>query len=104
MFYDTLQGLCREHGLSVSAALKIMGVSSGNISHWKKGRLPKGKTLRRMAQFFDVPIDFLIGDKQNLFAAQQERLLLLFSSVPDEQREAVLTVFETTVHSVNHEG
>ena len=104
MFYDILQGLCREHGLSVSAALKIMGISSGNISHWKKGRLPKGKTLRRIAQFFDVPIDFLIGDKQNLFAAQQERLLLLFSSVPDERREAVLTAFEITVHSVNHEG
>ena len=104
MFYDILQGLCREHGLSVSAALKIMGVSSGNISHWKKGRLPKGRTLRRMAQFFDVPIDFLIGDKQKLLAAQQERLLSLFASVPKEKREQILQAFETMIESVNHEG
>ena len=104
MFYDILQGLCREHGLSVSAALKIMGVSSGNISHWKKGRLPKGRTLRRMAQFFDVPIDFLIGDKQKLLAAQQERLLSLFASVPEEKREQILQAFETMIESVNHEG
>ena len=104
MFYDILQGLCREHGLSVSAALKIMGVSSGNISHWKKGRLPKGRTLRRMAQFFDVPIDFLIGDKQKLLAAQQERLLSLFASVPKEKREQILQAFETMIESVNLEG
>lgn len=104
MFYDTLQGLCREHGLSVSAALKIMGVSSGNISHWKKGRLPKGKTLRRMAQFFDVPVDFLIGDKQNLLAAQQERLLSLFSSVPEKKREGVLRNFEAMLNSEKPEG
>ena len=104
MFYDILQGLCREHGLSVSAALKIMGVSSGNISHWKKGRLPKGKTLRRIAQFFDVPIDFLIADKQKLLAAQQERLLLLFNSVPKDRRENALRAFEAIVQSINHEG
>ena len=104
MFYDILQGLCRKRGLTVTAALQIMGVSSGNISHWKKGRLPKGKTLRRMAQFFDVSIDFLIGDKQRLLAAQQERLLSLFANVPEARRESVLTAFEHLIVSESHEG
>ncbi|MBQ7547242.1 MAG: helix-turn-helix transcriptional regulator [Clostridia bacterium] len=94
MFYERLQVLCHERKLSVSAALQIMGVSSGNITHWRKGRLPKGKTLRRMAQFFDVPVDFLIGSKQESLAVQQEKLLLLFESVPAEKRADLLRQFE----------
>ena len=86
MFYDRLQVLCKERDLPVSAALKIMGVSCGNMTHWRKGRLPKGDTLRRMAQFFDVPVDFLVGAKQESLAVQQEKLLLVFESVPEENR------------------
>ena len=90
MFYDRLQVLCKERDLPVSAALKIMGVSCGNMTHWRKGRLPKGDTLRRMAQFFDVPVDFLVGAKQESLAVQQEKLLLVFESVPEENRAAFL--------------
>ena len=104
MFYDILQGLCREHGLAVSAALKIMGISCGNMAYWRSGRLPKGKTLRRIAQFFDVPVDFLIGDRQKLYAAQQEKLLSLFASVPEDARETMLAAFERTVTDVQNQG
>lgn len=73
--------------------MNILGVSSGNMSHWRKGRLPKGDTLRRMAKFFDVPVDTLIGSKQESLAVQQEKLLLLFESVPAEKRAQLLQQF-----------
>ena len=101
MFYDILQGLCRKEGLSVSAALKIMGISSGNISHWKKGKLPSARTVRRIAQFFTVPADYLIGKKQNDYASQQSRLLAAFAAVPEQAREQILTQFEESVHAVS---
>lgn len=97
MFYDTLQMLCRDRGLSVTAALQIMGVSSGNLSHWKKGRLPKGKTLQRMAQFFDIPVDTLLALRKDTLTAQRERLLSLFGAVPQEDRPALLTEIEQRV-------
>ena len=97
MFYERLQVLCHERGLSVSAALNILGVSSGNMTHWRKGRLPKGDTLRRMARFFDVPVDTLIGSKQENLAVQQEKLLLLFESAPEEKRAQLLQQFAELV-------
>ena len=103
MFYDILQGLCREHNLTVSAALKMMGISCGNMASWKKGRMPQSRTLRRVAQFFDVPVDFLIGDKKKLYAAQQEQLLALFSSVPEASREAVLKSFGQSISNLQKE-
>ena len=103
MFYDILQGLCREHGWTVSAALKMMGVSCGNMASWKEGRMPQSRTLRRIAQFFDVPTDFLIVDKKNVYAVQQEQLLSLFASVPETAREAALASFEQSVHDLQKE-
>ena len=88
--------LCHERGLSVSAAMNILGVSSGNMTHWRKGRLPKGDTLRRMARFFDVPVDTLIGSKQENLAVQQEKLLL-FESAPKEKRAQLLQQFADLV-------
>jgi transcriptional regulator with XRE-family HTH domain len=89
--------LCHERGLSVSAAMNILGVSSGNMTHWRKGRLPKGDTLRRMARFFDVPVDTLIGSKQENLAVQQEKLLLLFESAPKEKRAQLQQQFADRV-------
>ena len=100
MFYERLQVLCKERNLSVSAALNILGVSSGNMTYWRKGRLPKGDTLRRMAKFFDVPVDTLIGSKQESLAVQQEKLLLLFESVPQEKREELLDRFAEMTEQV----
>ena len=80
-----------------------MGVSTGNMSHWKKGRLPKGKTLRRMAQFFRVPVDYLIGAKPNSYAAQQERVLSLLRSVPEDAREAFLHAAEQAAAGLQKE-
>lgn len=103
MFYDRLQVLCKERNLSVSAALNILGVSSGNMAHWRNGRLPKGDTLRKMARFFDVPIDTLIGTKRESLAVQQEKLLLLFESVPEEKRAQVLERFAQITEQAKEE-
>ena len=103
MFYDRLQVLCKERNLSVSAALNILGVSSGNMTHWRKGRLPKGDTLRKIARFFDVPIDTLIGSKQESLAMQQEKLLLLFESVPEEKRVRLLEQFAKMAEQAKEE-
>ncbi len=103
MFYERLQVLCKERNLSVSAALNILGVSSGNMTHWRKGRLPKGDTLRRMARFFDVPVDTLIGSKQESLAVQQEKLLLLFEAAPEEKRAQLLDRFAKMVEQAKEE-
>ena len=97
MFYSILQGLCRDRGLTVSAALKIMGMSCGNMTRWREGSMPNGKTLRRMAQFFSVPVDYLVGKKQDVYALQQKKLLALFDALGEADREAALSAWEDEV-------
>lgn len=62
-FFERYEQLCTEKGTTPQNAemIKITGVSSGAISGWKKGSLPKGDVLCRLAKFFDVTTDYLLG-------------------------------------------
>ena len=45
MFYDRLKELCKERGVSLTNVAKELGMSSGNLSKWKNGGVPRGKSL-----------------------------------------------------------
>ena len=90
LFYEKFQALCLEKGLSLSAAVGIMGLSKGNLSQWRKGRLPNGDILRRIARFFDVPVDTLVARSTEQAAVEQEELLRLFAEMTATERSTLL--------------
>ena len=98
MFYETLQALCAERKLSVSAALKIMGLSTGNLGYWRRGHLPSGDVLRTMSRFFGVPVDRLTKSASSeMLTHEQVRLLHLYDLLPAEERVQALLWFEQFV-------
>ena len=60
MFFDTLQALCDEKGIAMSALLDQVGMSRGNIARWKAtDNPPKPATLIKLAEALgDVDIAF----------------------------------------------
>ena len=62
MFYDLFCQLCKEKGVSVTRATVEMGLSRTIGSKWKRtGATPNGETLSRIADYFGVTTDFLLG-------------------------------------------
>lgn len=62
MFYETLLMLCEEMGISLTTLLtKHLKMSSGNITKWKENKIPRSDTLQKIAEFFDVSTDYLLG-------------------------------------------
>ena len=62
MFYDLFCQLCKEKGVSVTRATVDMGLSRTIGSKWKRtGATPNGETLSRIADYFGVTTDFLLG-------------------------------------------
>lgn len=100
MFYETLQALCAERNLSVSAALKIMGMSSGNMTYWRKGKLPSGKALDRMSVFFGVPVDTLTKSAcAQALTHEQIRWLHLYDLLPAEDKALAVAQVEQFVRA-----
>ena len=65
-FYDKYINLCKKNRLKPQSPemIKTTGVTSASISGWKKGSLPKAEVLIRLADFFNVSIDYLLGQTE----------------------------------------
>lgn len=65
MFYDVFSGLCEQHGIKPSKAAEECGINKSNVSNWKNnGYVPRGEALNKIANFFNVSVDYLLGNEQ----------------------------------------
>ena len=42
-------------------AVESIGLSRTNATFWKRGSAPSSKNLQKLADFFGVPVDYLLG-------------------------------------------
>ncbi len=64
MFYDNLIGLCMNAEVTPTKLARDIGIRQSTVSMWKQqGTTPKYETLKKIADYFDVPIsELLYGD------------------------------------------
>lgn len=62
MFYDRFRQLCENKGISCNKAALEIGLSNATPTKWRKtGATPTGETLDRIAKYFGVSTDYLLG-------------------------------------------
>lgn len=62
MFYDLFCDLCKQRGVSVTKATIDIGLSRTIGTKWKRtGATPNGETLQKIADYFGVSTDYLLG-------------------------------------------
>ena len=65
MFFKTLIRLCDINGTSPNAVAKEVGISSGTVTGWKNGSQPRRSAVEKMAEYFGVPYEYMMGYTQN---------------------------------------
>lgn len=61
-FYSLYCDLCKNADITPSRAANAIGFNRATVTTWKNtGNTPKGDLLIKIAKYFDVPIDFLLG-------------------------------------------
>ncbi|GLC89380.1 helix-turn-helix domain-containing protein [Lysinibacillus piscis] len=58
--FDILKKLCDEQGISVNTLEEKIGLGKNTLYSWKKNT-PKGSNLIRVADYFQVSTDYLLG-------------------------------------------
>lgn len=61
MFWERFSELCNANGISANAVCAQLGFSTAAATHWKNGTMPKGDVLVKIADFFSVSVDYLLG-------------------------------------------
>ena len=61
-FGENLRVLRLDKKIGQNELARVLGLSNASISYWENGKQePSASALFKLAQFFDVSIDFLIG-------------------------------------------
>lgn len=120
--FDILKKLCDEQGISVNKLEEEIGLGKNTLYSWKKNT-PKGSNLIKVADYFNVSTDYLLGrsdkkryydltekdelaiqrelkkiidgdDVDNAFAAFDGRIL---DELDEEDRELLIASWENTL-------
>ncbi len=89
MFFKVFEDLCAQKGVTPTRVSAEIGISKGTVSYWKKrykegvDAKPELNTAQKIAEYFGVSVDVLLGRSQSPLAllleeaaARQEKLVL----------------------------
>lgn len=91
LFAERLKELRKERNLTQVKFAEQFNVSSGAVGMWETGkREPDFETVSRLAQFFHVSIDYLVGNVNNpFFHVDNERVVREINSLEYEDEDFI---------------
>lgn len=74
MFWNSFIAICNDNNTTPTATVKALGISLGSVTKWKNGAQPNSTTLKKIADYFNVSVEYLKGETE-----QKENPLAQFS-------------------------
>lgn len=92
---DRIRALANQKGMSLPALESELGLGNGTISRWAKNS-PNTEKISRVADYFHVSVDYLIGRETNDDDFKPDRSYIILSreakKMTSEQREKLIGV------------
>lgn len=86
MFWDNYLFLCNSVGKSPNAVAAEIGIkSSGTVTGWSKGSVPRKSILFKLSEYFKIGMDDLLSDSLQMNAVTPEQST---RGMTEEQRES----------------
>lgn len=86
MFYDKFKQLCDIKGTAPTRAVEEMGLSRTIAVKWKNtGAVPRGKTLKIIADYFGVSESYLLSDDENQLDSESKKTLAELQVLKDDK-------------------
>lgn len=100
LFYINYVALCNKIGKSPSAVAEELGFMRSVVTRWSKGTIPRQATLQKVADYFGVSVEYLLGKekqptKNGELAGVRKDLMDFADTLPDEKIEKYLRLMKT---------
>lgn len=70
MFYNQLMKLCEENNEKPTPLLRSLGLSATNLKRWQNGSTVNSEILAKLADHFNVPVDYFFQDDDDEYKAE----------------------------------
>ena len=107
--YEKIQELCRQKGHEISRLCVLvpdLNISRDSITGWKKGAKPRADKIKKIADYFGVPISYFSDDfvepnktapEEQMLSEGEETLLELFRQIPEDRKAVVLAMIRAAL-------
>jgi len=74
--YKRIEELCKDKGVTITDMCRASGAPRGSLSDLKMGRTSglNSNTLSKIATYFGVSVDYLLGKAERLFTGDEDLL------------------------------
>ena len=85
--HNKIAEICRARGISVFKMCKDIGMQPSVMTDLKMGRTKSlsAKNLQKIAGYFNLPMEFFLGEKEAPAAESDERTVIDLSGLDEEQ-------------------
>lgn len=91
-FYETVQRLATIKGVTIKQMEQDLGLAVSHANKWRDS-LPSFKTLLKLADYFDVSVDYLVGREESRSEKETE-LLAMFRKMSEAHQTDLLRIAE----------
>lgn len=108
MFYDKYAQLCKQRGVSMSAAALEAGLSKSLVTKWKTNKVdvPSPDVLKKLSAYFNMPVSELLGEEEKEAKKEQpieidglsddlKELIDRIKTLPEEKIQLLLQLAKT---------
>lgn len=107
-FYERLEGLCIDNGIAMSNLGQFVKVgnnpiSRATVSGWREGAVPRNSTIKAIADYFHVDVNWLATGKHSTgvnpfesvdllpLSSQEEEIIRMFRSATEMGKIRILS-------------
>ncbi|MGE6513347.1 helix-turn-helix domain-containing protein [Lysinibacillus sphaericus] len=104
--FDRLKILCDEQKISVNVLEEKIGLGKNTLYSWKK-KVPTGTNLEKVADYFNVSVDYLLGrtNHKNIFSLEEvnndsdidKKLHEILNELDDDDKKLLIASLENTL-------
>ena len=109
MFWETFQRLCGKANKAPKEAARAMGIGYSTLRHWRAGGMPQERTLRKIADYFGLPLrdvmrevdeDLPEGSGEFPLSKLEVRIIRATRRLSPEQQDFLMEVLESAVRRI----
>lgn len=96
MFWSRYVELCANADKSPHKVATSLGITAGSVTGWKNGGIPRETTLKKIADYFGVSVEYLKGTTNiknpadHVASELEKEMLRLFKGVPDGKKQEAM--------------
>ncbi len=100
MFYDNFEKLCTKIEKNPSTVAEELGFTKSMASHWKGGMVPRVSSRKKIADYFGISVEELMGTKkepagQGELDDDMKEFIELAQMMTPEERSAIMTLMKS---------